>query len=213
MLVKDRMTPNPITITPDTTFPDAFRIIREKGIRYLPVVNKRGKLIGIVTQTDLLHASPSSATTLSVFEVNYLLARLTVEEVMQTPITVPEDAPIESAARVMVENGISCLPVMRDGDLVGIITETDIFKAFQEILGSGENVLRITLRMPDVPGELARMTGVIADLGGNLHSVAAFYGADREFVYITFRLDGVDQEVLLPALEEMGEQVVHVCCI
>ncbi|MBL7199671.1 MAG: CBS domain-containing protein [Anaerolineae bacterium] len=213
MLVKDRMTPNPITITPDTTFPDAFRIIREKGIRYLPVVNKRGKLIGIVTQTDLLHASPSSATTLSVFEVNYLLARLTVEEVMRTPITVPEDAPIESAARVMVENGISCLPVMRDGDLVGIITETDIFKAFQEILGSGENVLRITLRMPDVPGELARMTGVIADLGGNLHSVAAFYGADREYVYITFRLDGVDQEVLLPALEEMGEQVVHVCCI
>jgi acetoin utilization protein AcuB len=213
MLVKDRMTPNPITITPDTTFPDAFRIIREKGIRYLPVVNKRGKLIGIVTQTDLLHASPSSATTLSVFEVNYLLARLTVEEVMRTPITVPEDAPIESAAKVMVENGISCLPVMRDGDLVGIITETDIFKAFQEILGSGENVLRITLRMPDVPGELARMTGVIADLGGNLHSVAAFYGADREFVYITFRLDGVDQDVLLPALEEMGEQVVHVCCI
>jgi acetoin utilization protein AcuB len=102
---------------------------------------------------------------------------------------------------------------MRDGELVGIITETDIFKAFQEILGSGENVLRITLRMPDVPGELARMAGVIAGLGGNLHSVAAFYGADRDYVYITFRLDGVDQDVLLPALEEMGEQVVHVCCI
>ena len=157
MLVKDRMTPSPITITPDTTFPDAFRIIREKGIRYLPVVNKRGKLIGIVTQTDLLHASPSSATTLTVFEVNYLLARLTVREVMQTPITVPEEAPIESAAKVMVEKGISCLPVMRDGELAGIITETDIFKAFQEILGSGENVLRITLRMPNVPGELARI--------------------------------------------------------
>jgi acetoin utilization protein AcuB len=206
------MTPNPITITPDTTFPDAFRVIREKGIRYLPVVNKRGKLIGIVTQTDLLHASPSSATTLTVFEVNYLLARLTVREVMQTPITVAEDAPIESAAKVMVEKEISCLPVMRDGELVGIITETDIFKAFQEILGSGENVLRITLRMPDVPGELARMARVIADLGGNLHSVAAFYGDDRDYVYVTFRMDGVDQDVLLPALEEMGEQVVHVCC-
>lgn len=210
MLVRDRMTLNPITIAPDTSFPDAFRIIREKGIRYLPVVTKRGKLIGIVTQTDLLHASPSSATTLSVFEVNYLLARLQVSEVMSTPITVPEDAPIESAARVMVEKGISCLPVMRNGDLVGIITETDIFKAFLEILGSGDNVLRITLRMPNVPGELARMTGVIADLSGNLHSVASFRGEDPQHVYITFRLDGVDREVLVPALEEMGEQVVHV---
>lgn len=210
MLVRDRMTLNPITIAPDTSFPDAFRIIREKGTRYLPVVTKRGKLIGIVTQTDLLHASPSSATTLSVFEVNYLLARLQVSEVMSTPITVPEDAPIESAARVMVEKGISCLPVMRNGDLVGIITETDIFKAFLEILGSGDNVLRITLRMPNVPGELARMTGVIADLSGNLHSVASFRGEDPQHVYITFRLDGVDREVLVPALEEMGEQVVHV---
>jgi acetoin utilization protein AcuB len=210
MLVRDRMTLNPITIAPDTSFPDAFRIIREKGIRYLPVVAKRGKLIGIVTQTDLLHASPSSATTLTVFEVNYLLARLQVSEVMSAPITVPEDAPIERAARIMVEKGISCLPVMRNGDLVGIITETDIFKAFLEILGSGDNVLRITLRMPNVPGELARMTGVIADLSGNLHSVASFRGEDPQHVYITFRLDGVDREVLVPALEEMGEQVVHV---
>jgi acetoin utilization protein AcuB len=206
------MTPNPITIPPDTSFPDAFRIIREQGIRYLPVVNKKGKLIGIVTQTDLLHASPSSATTLTVFEVNYLLARLQVSEVMRTPITVSEDAPVEVAARVMVDKGISCLPVMRDESLVGIITETDIFKAFLEILGSGESVLRITLRMPDRPGELARMTGVIADLGGNLHSVASFYGEARGHVYITFRLDGVEESVLLPALEEMGEQVVHVCC-
>lgn len=211
MLVKDRMTPNPITISPDTSFPDAFRIICDKGIRYLPVVDGRGKLIGIVTQTDLLHASPSSATTLTVFEVNYLLARLQVSEVMHTPVTVPEDAPVEVAARVMVDRGISCLPVMRGQSLVGMITETDIFKAFLEILGSGENVLRVTLRMPDRPGELARMTGVIADLGGNLHSVASFYGETPGYVYITFRLDGVEEDVLLPALRKMGEQVVHVC--
>ena len=114
MLVKDRMTPNPVTITPDTSFPDAFRIIREKRIRHLPVVDKKGKLIGIVAQTDLLHASPSSATTLTVFEINYLLANLHIQEVMSSPpITVSEDAPLEEAARVMVEKKISCLPVMR----------------------------------------------------------------------------------------------------
>jgi len=211
MLVKHRMTPNPITISPDTTFPDAFRIIREKGIRYLPVVDKRGRLIGIVTQSDLLRASPSSATTLAAHEMNYLLARLQVREVMSSPITVPEDAPVEEAARLMVERGIGCLPVMRDGELVGIVTETDIFKAFVEILGSGEAVLRITMRVPDVPGELNRMTGVIGDLGGNLCSVAAFKGEDPEHVYITFRLEGVDEEVLLPALEALGEEVAYVC--
>jgi acetoin utilization protein AcuB len=130
---------------------------------------------------------------------------------MSQPITVPEDTPLEEAARLLVERDIGCLPVMRGEKLVGVITETDIFKAFVEILGSGESVLRITLRVPDVPGELARMTGVIADMGGNLFAVAAFRGEDPEHVYITFRLRGVEQEVLLPALEAMGEQVVHVC--
>ena len=178
----------------------------------MPVVDKKGKLIGITTQTDLLHASPSSATTLSVFEMNYLLAHLQVKEVMSRPITVPEDAPLEEAARLMVEQGISCLPVMRDGELVGIITETDIFKAFVEIFGSGEAVLRVTMRVPDVPGELARMTGVIAALGGNLCSVVAFKGEDPGHAYITFRLEGVDEAVLLPALEELGEEVAHICC-
>jgi acetoin utilization protein AcuB len=206
------MTPDPITTTPDTAVPDALRVIREKGINYLPVLDKKGKLIGIVSKTDL-QAGPSKATTLTVFEANYLLAHLEVREVMSEPITVPEDAPLEEAARVMIVNQIGCLPVMRDGKLVGIITETDIFRAFVEILGGGDAVLRVTMRVPDVPGELARMTGLIADLGGNLHSVAAFRGDDPQHVYITFRLDGVDEETLLPALKELGEEVVNVCCI
>jgi acetoin utilization protein AcuB len=211
MLVRDRMTSDPITVAPDTTFPEAYRIIEEKGIHHLPVVDRRGKLIGIVARADLLQAAPSSATALSVYEVNYLLAHLKVQEVMSQPITVPEDTPLEEAARLLVEKDIGCLPVMRGEKLVGVITETDIFKAFVEILGSGESVLRVTLRVPDVPGELARMTGVIADMGGNLFAVAAFRGEDPEHVYITFRLRGVERDVLLPALEAMGEQVVHVC--
>jgi len=211
MLVTHRMTRDPITVSPDTSFPDAFRTIREQGIRYLPVVDRKGKLVGIVTQTDLLQASPSAATTLAVFELNYLLAHLLVSEVMSQPITVPEDAPLEEAARIIVEKRIGCLPVMRDGELVGIITETDIFKAFVETLGAGDEVLRVTLRVPNRPGELARMAVVIADLGGNLRSVASFRGEDASHVYITFRIDGVEEDALLPALEEMGEEVVHAC--
>jgi acetoin utilization protein AcuB len=211
MLVKDRMTPQPITIAPDDSVAEAFRIIRENKVSYLPVVDKKDKLVGIVTQMDLQRASPSLATTLSIFEANYLLANLKVKEVMSSPpITVSDMTPIEEAAAVMVKNGIGCLPVMHSDKVVGVITETDIFKAFVEILGSGEAVLRVTLRAPDVPGELARMTSLIARLGGNLFAVASFRGADPGYVYFTFRLEGVEEDVLVPALKELGEEVVHV---
>ena len=213
MLVKDRMTSNPVTITPDTSFPEAFRIIRERRIRHLPVVDERGKLIGVVAQTDLLHASPSTATPFNVFEMSYLLANLHVREVMSSPpITVPENAPLEEAARVMVEKKIGCLPVMRDGTLVGMITETDIFETFVEVLGGGEASLRVTVLVPDVRGELARVAGVIAGLGGNICSVARFESDDPEQCYITFRLEGVDEEALIPVLAAKVEEVVHVCC-
>jgi acetoin utilization protein AcuB len=207
------MTHEPVTVTPDMSFPEAFHLLRQKRIRHLPVVNEKGKLIGVVARTDLLHASPSKATTLSVFEMSYLLANLHVGEVMSSPpFTVSEDAPLEEAARVMVQKKIGCLPVMRDGELTGLITETDIFQTFVEILGGEEASLRITVRVPDVRGELSRLTGVIAGLGGNICSVALFRGEDPEHVFLTFRLEGVDEGVLVPALETEVEEVVHVCC-
>jgi acetoin utilization protein AcuB len=212
MLVRDRMTSSPITITPDTSFSEAFRAMRENGIRHLPVVEKE-KLIGVVARTDLLHASPSPATSLSVFEISYLLANLHLREVMSTPpITVSQDAPLEEAARVMVEKKIGCLPVMRNGELAGLITETDIFEVFVEILGGEEASLRVTVRVPDVRGELARVAAVIAGLGGNICSVARFRGDDPTHCYITFRLEGVEEEVLVPALRVDVEEIVHVCC-
>ncbi|MGD9099836.1 MAG: CBS and ACT domain-containing protein [Anaerolineae bacterium] len=212
MLVKDRMTRDPVAITPDTSFPDAFHVIREKRIRHLPVV-KGNKLVGVVAQTDLLHASPSTATTLTVFEINYLLANLHVREVMSSPpITVLEDAPLEEAARVMVEKKIGCLPVMSNGLLVGMITETDIFETFVEVLGGWEASLRVTLLIRDVRGELARLSGVIAGLGGNICSVARFQSEEPGQCYVTFRLEGVDEETLVPVLEAEVEAVVHVCC-
>jgi acetoin utilization protein AcuB len=110
----------------------------------------------------------------------------------------------------MVEKEIGCLPVMRGGELLGVITETDIFKAFVEILGSGKADLRVTLRSLDAPGELARLTGVIAKLGGDMHSVASFKGEDAQHVYFTFRLEGVKKDALLKALSELGEEVITV---
>jgi len=213
MLVKDRMTSNPITINTETTFPEAFRIMREKRIRHLPVMDKKERLVGIVARTDLLHASPSPATSLSIFELNYLLANLHVEEVMTSPpITVSEEIPLEEAARVMVEKKIGCLPVMRDGDLVGMITETDIFETFVEILGGEGASLRVTVKVPDVRGELARVAAIIAGIGGNICSVARFHGEDPETCFITFRLEGVEEEILVPKLKTEVMELVHVCC-
>jgi acetoin utilization protein AcuB len=212
MLVRDRMTPNPVTITPETSFPEAFRILREKGIRHLPVVDKKRRLVGVLARTDLLHASPSKATSLSYFELTYLLANLHVRQVMSSPpITVAEDAPLEEAAKVMVQKKIGCLPVVRDGGLVGLITETDIFESFVEILGGREASLRVTVQVPDKQGELARVAGIIARHGGNISAVARFRGKVEGHCYVTFRLAGVDAEVLIPALKAEVEEIVHVC--
>jgi acetoin utilization protein AcuB len=112
----------------------------------------------------------------------------------------------------MVEKKVGCLPVMREGDLVGLITETDIFQAFVEILGGEEASLRVTVQVPDVRGELARVAGVIARHGGNICAVARFRGGASGHCYITFRLEGVGEEILIPALEGEVEEVVHVCC-
>jgi acetoin utilization protein AcuB len=213
MLVKNRMTSDPVTISPGASYSEAFDLIRESEFRHLPVVDKKGKLVGIVAETDLLHASPSSATTLSIYELNYLLANLLVEEVMSSPaITVADDAPIEQAARIMIDEKVGCLPVVRGHELVGVITETDIFKAFVEVLGGDEVSLRVTLRVADVRGELSRLAGVIAELEGNICSVASFRGEEPGHVYITFRLEGVDEETLIPTLKAGGEEVLHYFC-
>ncbi len=126
--VKDWMTVDPVTIGPQTTLPEANRLMKECNIRRLPVVDQ-GKLVGIVTLSDIREASPSNATALSIYELNYLLARLTVGEIMtRDPFTVAPDTSIEAAARLMLDHKIGSLPVVQETRLVGIITESDIFR-------------------------------------------------------------------------------------
>ena len=130
MLVRDHMTPNPVTITPQHTVADAFSLLRENKIRRLPIVDK-GKLVGIITDRDLREVSPSPATSLSIFEINYLLSKMTIDKVIkkQKLITIGPDAYLEEAALLMRQYGIGALPVVEDGKLVGIITESNIFDA------------------------------------------------------------------------------------
>ncbi len=128
-LVRDWMTREIITVTPDTTLPEAHQIMMNEEIRRLPVVYSDGRLAGIITLGDVRGAQPSPATSLSIWELNYLLSQLKVEKIMTPdPVTIHEDATIGEAARVMLENRVSGLPVVDNtGKLVGIITESDIF--------------------------------------------------------------------------------------
>ncbi len=144
MFVGDRMSHPVITIQPEMPVIEALTMMKREHIRRAPVL-KDGKLVGIVSDKDLLNASPSAATTLSVWEVNYLVSKILVKDVMaKTVITVSEDTPIEEAARMMVDSKIGGLPVMRGEAVIGMITETDLFKIFLELLGARHMGVRVT---------------------------------------------------------------------
>lgn len=206
MLVKDFMTPDPVTITPDTSHSDAVRIMREHGFRRLPVVDKDGKLVGIVVEKDLLSTQPSPATTLSIWEIHNLLSKLKVKDFMTRPVyVVEEDWPVEDAARVMVEHKIGCLPVMRGDKLVGIITESDIFKAFTRMLAGGEPGIRFTVRLHRHRGVIAELAQAIAQVGGRIVSLATLNEPDGEHKRVTFKVINTTAEQLKEALQQHAD--------
>jgi acetoin utilization protein AcuB len=202
MLVRDRMSKHPITITTDVHIDEALKVMRDNKVRRLPVVDKDGRLVGITSEMDLLYASPSPATSLSVYEIHYLMARITVQDVMtKEVISIEENTPLEEAARIMVDNKIGGLPVVRDGKLVGIITETDLFKIFLELLGAREKGVRLTLQVPNKKGVLASITSQIAQMGGDIISLGTFLGEDPAEGLLTVKVAEVPQDQLVEALE------------
>jgi acetoin utilization protein AcuB len=211
MLVKERMSRHPITIGPDVSLHDALRIMRDNKVRRLPVLDKKGSLVGIVLERDLLYASPSPATTLSVYELNYLVAKIQVAELMtRDVITVDEDCPLEEAARVMVDHRISGLPVMRGKVLVGMITESDLFKTFLELLGARTQGLRVTVKVTEGQGVLARLTQELAARGANIVALSTFWGDDPTNREIVFKIQGLDRQTMLDIATTMGAEVLDI---
>lgn len=211
MLIGERMTRRPITITQDTPINEALSLMREAQVRRLPVLDKKNKMVGIVSEKDLLYASPSPATSLNIHELHYLLSKIKVEDVMtKNVITVQENTPLEEVARVMADNKIGCTPVMRDGDLVGIVTETDLFKILLEMLGAREHGVRLTLNVPERVGVLAEVSSEIANIGGNLVALGTFRGEDPAHAIITAKVQDVTQEALLGALKGVQLQIQNV---
>ncbi|HTP08131.1 MAG TPA: CBS domain-containing protein [Anaerolineae bacterium] len=212
MLVRERMTRNPVLCSSDLSVNDAFDLMKKERIRRMPVVDKAGKLVGIVSDKDLLRVTPSPATTLSTYEIPYLLSKVKVGDVMtKKVITVTEDTPIEDAARIMVDNKIGGLPVVsQESVVVGIITETDIFKTFLELIGARRAGVRITMYVKDVRGELARVAEAVAGVGGNIIASVEVPGTDSTNYEVLLKVCDAPKEKLLEALKPIVVSIVDV---
>ena len=195
MLVIERMTTQPVTVGEDATVAQALAVIEEHKLRHLPVVDKEGALVGIVSEKDLLRAENDDP----------------VKGVMtRDVITVTEYTAIEEAARIMADHKISSLPVMRDGRLVGIITETDLFNIFLELLAAREPGLRLTMLVPEERGMLADLTNEIAAMGGNILALSTFQGEDPTNRMVTVKVSDVDGDKLVAIMEALGMEIVDV---
>lgn len=211
MLVKERMSHPVITTRPNTPIMEALDLMRKEEIRRLPVVDKRGRMIGIVSREDLLHAAPSDATSLSIWELHYLISKITVEKVMTTNvITIEEDTPLEEAARIMADNKFGGLPVLRDDKVVGIITETDLFKIFLEMLGARERGVRLAAFVPTSRDELATLTKTIVDAGGNILALGTFLGETSENREIVMKIEDISVSSLQEVVQPFVERIVDI---
>lgn len=212
MKVKDRMTENVKTVEMNTSINEAFSLMKENKIRRLPIVEK-DKVIGIITLSDLNKAAPSAATSLSIHELNYLLAKTRIKDIFpkqQKVLTIGPENYIETAAKLMRNNRISGLPVVENGTLVGIVTETDIFAAFIDILGVNKTHSRIDLYTSDRPGTIAAITGVIARLGKNILNTVVYYDSQKGKYKMIIRIEELDCQDVVKELNGSGYEVESV---
>ncbi len=212
MVVQHRMKPNPISVSPHDSFRHAMTLIRQRGIRHLPVV-EGDRLVGIVTDRDIRQASPSAATGLEVHELTYLLEQVKVREIMtEKVVTVSPETLIEEAARLMLRHRIGGLPVVEEGRLVGIITETDILQAFVDLMGLQQEQTRLELVLEDRPGAFLEVCRLIQEQGGDIVSVvsttATHQGVEKRLM--TFRLEGVRPDPLVAKLEQGSHTILSV---
>ncbi len=206
MLIKDWMAKDPVTMSEDTSMIKAIHIMREHRFRRIPVV-AGGKLVGMVTDRDLKEASPSKATTLDVHELYYLLAELQVQEIMsRNPISVSQDDTVEHAAQIMLEHTISGLPVVDEEDrVVGIITQSDVFRAFMHITGILQGGVQFALRLEDRPGLIKEVVDLLRARGARFVSLLSSCATSQEgYRDVYIRVKNLPPEAVGPAKEELA---------
>ncbi|HTX73813.1 MAG TPA: CBS domain-containing protein [Rectinemataceae bacterium] len=213
MLVQEQMSSNPVTVAPEVSVPDALALMRERKVRRLPVVDAHGKVVGIVSDKDLLFASPSPTTSLNVWEINSLLSRLKVEKVMaREVISVTEDTPVEEAARIMADRKIGGLPVLRGSTLVGIITETDIFRSLLELLGGRRKGLRVTCSVSGAKGSFAKVLSAVTAAGGDIVGLGVVEVKDAGVMrwHATLKIQDVQRSALEKSLSPVVDRIIDI---
>jgi acetoin utilization protein AcuB len=202
--VKNRMTPNPIVAGPKTNYNEALRLMKQNHIKHLPIVDDKGKPIGIVTQHNMLRAAPSLVTTLNYFEIASFLDNVTMESIMTSPVlAVDESCGITNAANFMLTNKIDSLLVMRYETLAGIITIADIFKTFIEMTGGNQAGSRIEAKLPNQKGHLAPFIQALSNAGSYIVSLALSSNED-EYGYWDVKERGGNEDEMRKELDKLG---------
>jgi acetoin utilization protein AcuB len=211
--MREKIQRNPVTISPEASFYEARNLIHEKGVRHLPVVDKNNMLVGIVTDGDIREAAPSDATLLSVQELNYLLGKLKVSSFM-TPkdklVTITPDTIIEEAVQLMHDNKIGCLPVLEQGKLYGIFTETDALDHLVDIFGFKQTGTRLTLALEDKPGTMLGILEVFKNHNINIISIVtpSFMVEGKRIAAIRIKTE--DYKDVVKDLEKAGYDVLSI---
>ena len=208
MIIADRMRKNPITATPDMSISEASSKMKAEKIHRMPVLDEDKHLVGVISEKDILLAAPSPASTLSAYEINYLLSRLKDKNIMsRNPLTITKDTTIEEAVKLMAENDLSCLPVMEGGYLVGIVSKSNLLKILLEMLGDKYPGIRVEALVEDKVGVVSSLSDQFATAGINIISLGTLEGPSPNLRVLTFKLGNATEEQVRKIMEPVSKSL------
>lgn len=211
MIIERRMTRNPVTANPDMSVSDASALMKREKVHRLPVLDKDKKLVGIITEKDILYASPSPVSTLSIHEMAYLLSQLTVKKLMtRDVVTIDKNITVEEAARLMVDQDLSSLPVLENGKLIGIVSKSDLFKILLELFGARHYGVRLSFLVEDKPGTIAEITSLLASNNVDIIAMGTFMGTDSTNAVCTIKMQGITMDKAIDLVKPMVLEILDI---
>ncbi|MGE4583509.1 MAG: CBS and ACT domain-containing protein [Sphaerochaeta sp.] len=211
MIIERRMTRNPVTATPDMSIAEASALMKQEKVHRLPVLDKDKKLVGIITEKDILYATPSPASSLSIHEMAYLLSKLTVKKLMsKNVVTITKDTTVEEAARMMVDQDLSSLPVLEGDRLIGIVTKSDMFKILLELFGARHFGVRVSFIVEDKPGTIAKISQALSEQGIDIITFGTFMGTDPSNAICTIKVQGAPISKVVEIIKPFVSQLLDV---
>ncbi len=190
---------------------EANAIMKREKVHRLPVLDKEHHLIGIISEKDILYASPSPVSSLSIHEMAYLLSQLTVKKLMtHDVVSIVRDTTVEEAARLMVDQDVSSLPVVEDGYLVGIVTKSDLFKVLLELFGARHYGIRMSFLVEDKPGAIAEISSALASNGVDIIAFGTFMGTDSSNAVCTIKIQGISPEDAIKIIKPHVQEILDV---